>query len=515
MSYRAQLRALTSDELEGRRPGTPGGEKTVEYLTAQFRKLGLKPGNGESYVQQVPLVEIRAGADSTLSVAGGRGALLPLRYGTDMVLWTPRAAPAAALAHSDLVFAGYGIVAPEYRWDDYAGVDVRGKTVLMLVGDPGYATKDPGIFKGLSLSAYGRWSYKLEEAARHGAAGVLLIHDPGPLGFGWNAVKNTWMGAHLELASAAAETSQPAVEGWLSGEAARSLFAQGALDYNAVLAACARPGFKALSMGLNVSAEVHAAVRRFDSPNVVAVLPGSGHRREYVVYGAHWDGLGRDPSGGILGGAVDNASGVAGLVVLAQSFAHTRPPPDRSIAFIAFTAAEPDLLGSRYYVENPVIPLDQIAGVINLDALHVGGRTRDVVIFDAGNSELEDLVHAAALLGGREVRPEPHPEQGLYYSSDEINFARHGVPSLYVKAGVDDAARGPQYGAAQWDDYMAHRYRQAGDKYSEDWNVAGAIEDLALYRQVGERLASMRRFPRWYPNSEFSANHVRGAVTEP
>ena len=239
-------------------------------------------------------------------------------------------------------------------------------------------------------------------------------------------------------------------------------------------------------MGLKVSAEVRATVRRFDSANVIAVVPGSGHRREYVVYSAHWDGLGRDTSGNILTGAVEDASGVAGLLVLAQSFARTHPAPDRSIAFIAFTAAEPDLLGSRYYVENPVIPLDEIAGVINLDGLHVGGRTRDVVIFGAGNSELEDLVRGAALLQGREMRPEPHPEQGLYYASDEINFAHHGVPSLLVRAGIDDAARGPQYGAAQWDDYMAHRYRQSGDRYSEDWNVAGAIEDLALYRQVGE-----------------------------
>ncbi len=512
MSYRTELRALTAEDLEGRRPGTPGGDKTVDFLTAQFRKFHLKPGNGESYVQQVPLVEIRAGTDSTVSIAGGRGALLPLRYGTDVVLWTPRAAPTASLARSDLVFVGYGIVAPEYHWDDYAGTDVRGKTVLVLLGDPGYGTKDPGVFRGLRLTAYGRWSYKLEEAARHGAAGVLLIHDPATLGFGWEAVRNTWMGAHLELASAAAGGNRPAVAGWLAGEAARALFTQGALDYPAILAATARPGFKALNMGLKVSAEVHASVRRFDSQNVIAVLPGFSHRHEYVVYSAHWDSLGRDPAGGILGGAVEDASGVAGLLVLAQSFARARPAPDRSIAFIAFTAAEPDLLGSRYYVENPVIPLDQIAGLINLDALHTGGRTRDVVMFGAGNSELEDLVRAAALLQGREIRPEPHPEQGLFYSSDEVNFARHGVPSLYVKAGIDDAARGPQYGAAQWDDYMAHRYRQAGDSYSEDWSVGGAIEDLDLYRQVGEHLASTRRFPRWYPDSEFSASHSSAAA---
>jgi Zn-dependent M28 family amino/carboxypeptidase len=511
MRYRANLRALTADDLEGRRPGTPGGQKTVDYLTAQFRKFGLKPGNGDNYVQQVPLVEIRSAADPTLSVEGGRGALLPMRQGTDMVLWTPRTTPAAALAHSELVFVGYGIVAREYHWDDYAGVDVRGKTVLVLLGDPGYGSRNPGVFKGLALSAYGGWSYKIEEAERHGAAGVLLIHDPGTLGFGWNAVRSTWMGGHLELASTAARPDAPAIEGWLTGSAGRALFSQATLDYGAIVSAAARPGFKAVSMGLKVSGELHTEVRRFDSPNVIAVVPGSGHRHEYVVYCAHWDGLGRDPSGAVLSGAVEDASGVAELLMLAQSFAHTRPPPDRSIAFVAFTAGEPDLLGSRYYVENPVIPLDQTAGAIDLDGLRFGGRTRDVVILGGGNSELEESVRAAALLQGREVRPEPHPEQGLYYSSDDINFARHGVPALYVKAGIDDAARGPQYGMTQWDEYMAQRYRQAGDKYSEDADIEGAIMDLALYRQVGDRLAATRRFPRWYPDSEFSADHNRAA----
>jgi Zn-dependent M28 family amino/carboxypeptidase len=514
MRFRANLRALTADELEGRRPGTAGAQKTVDYLTAQFRKFGLKPGNGDNYVQQVPLVETRLDSDPTLSIDGGRGALLPLRQGADMVLWTPRTTPTAALAHSDLVFVGYGIVAREYHWDDYAGVDVRGKTVLILLGDPGYGSRSPGVFKGLTLSAYGGWSYKIEEAERHGAAGVLLIHDPGTLGFPWYVVRNTWMGGHLELASAAAPADKPAIEGWLTGAAGLALFSQATLDYGAVIAAAAHPGFKAVNMGLKVSGELHTQVRRFDSPNVVAVVPGSGHRKEYVVYCAHWDALGRDPSGALLSGAVEDASGVAGLLMLAQSFGHSRPPPDRSVAFIAFTAGEQNLLGSRYYVDNPVIPLDQTAGVIDLDGLRVGGRTRDVVILGSGNSELEDSVRGSALLQGREVRPEPHPEQGLYYSSDDINFARHGVPALYVKAGIDDSARGPQFGMAQWDEYRAQRYRQTGDKYSEDGDVEGAIEDLALYRQVGDRLAQTRRFPRWFPDSEFSVEHERAASAD-
>jgi Zn-dependent M28 family amino/carboxypeptidase len=510
--YREDVRMLASDEFDGRKPGTGGEDKTVAFISAQFRRAGLKPASGETYVQAVPLVEIRPGADAALSFQGGRGALLPLGYGSDMVVFSPRAMPAASLAQSDLLFVGYGIVAPEYHWNDYAGADVRGKTVLVLLGDPGYGSRNPGVFKGLSMSAYGNWSYKVAEAARQGAAGVLLIFDQGLAGFGWSAVRNTWTGAQLESPAVADGAATPLIEGWLTGEAGRGLFAQAGLDFGAIQSAAARPGFKPVATGLKVSAEVHSTVRRFNSSNLVGIVPGSGGRHEYVVYTTHWDGLGRDSGGAILAGAEDNASGVAGLLVLAQSFARTRPPAERSAAFIVFTGGESGLLGSRYYVENPVIPLDQMAGVINLDELHLGGPTRDVIVYGAGNSELEDMARAAALLQGREVRPEPHPEQGLYYTSDEINFATHGVPALFFKAGIDDSARGPDYGLAQLDDYRARRFRQPGDKYSDDWKVGGAIEDLRLYYQVGEHLASTRRFPRWYPDSEFSAGHVRAAA---
>jgi Zn-dependent M28 family amino/carboxypeptidase len=514
MRFREYVRTLSSEEYEGRKPGTPGEDKTVAFITAQFHRLGLKPASGESYAQSVPLVEIRAGADATLSVSGGRGALLPLGYGNDMLVFSPRATPSALLARSELVFVGYGIVAPEYHWNDYQGTSVRGKTVLVLLGDPGTASRNPGVFKGLSASAYGSWSYKLSEAARQGAAGVLLLYDAKLLGFGWSAVRNTWGGARLESPAVADDASTPAIEAWLSAEAGRNLIAQAGLDFTALADAASRPGFKGVPTGLKVSAEVHSTVRRFNSTNLVGVLPGSGgaRRHEYVLYTAHWDGLGRDSSGALLPGAED-ASGVAGLLVLAQSFQRTRPAPERSVAFIALTGGAPGLLGSRYYVENPLIALDQTAGVINVDALHQGGPTRDVVIFGAGNSELEDMARAAALLQGRDVRAEPHPEEGLYYTSDQINFALHGVPALEFKAGIDDSARGPEYGLGQLDDFMAHRYRQSADKYDE-WKVGGALEDLKLYFQVGERLATTRRFPRWYPDSEFSASHVRAAASE-
>ncbi len=502
-AFRDDVRTLASDEFEGRKPGTPGEERTVAFLIAQYRKLHLEPGNGDSYVQRVPLVEILAGEDATLSAAG-RGSTRQLRYGKDMVIWTKRVVPAVQLTQSELVFVGYGIVAPEYQWNDYAQLDVRGKTVLVMVGDPGYAGKDQALFKGNTMTHYGTVAYKFEEAARQGAAGVLLIHDPGASGFGWNAVTSTWTGPQLDRAGTDEHEGGAAIEGWLANEAGKSLFGQAGLDYEAQARAAARRGFKAVAMGLKIDGEIHNTIRRFSSSNVIGVLTGGQHRHEYVVYAAHWDHLGRDSRGAIYNGAVDNATGVAGLLMLAQSFHRTRPPPDRSIVFIAFTGGESGLLGSAYYVENPVFPLRQTAGMLNLDGLHIGGRTRDVLVFGAGNSDLEEYVRAAALLQGRVVRPELHPEQGVYFSSDQYNFARHGVPALYFGAGIDDSARGPAWGQAQLEDYMAHRYRRPSDKYTEDWDVRGAVDDLALYYEVGDRLARTRRFPRWYPNSEFS-----------
>lgn len=503
--FRDDVRILASDDFEGRKPGTPGEEKTVAYVVAELRKLGLKPGNGDSYLQQVPLVEILAGGDATL-VISGRSAVKPLAYGKDMVIWTKRELPEGSLHHSELVFVGYGIVAPEYEWNDYAGLDVHGKTVVVMVNDPGYGTHDPKVFRGNAETYYGRWTYKVEEAARQGAAGILMIHDTGAAGYAWNVVVNGRTGPQLEAVTTDGNARRAAIEGWVSAAAANALFTQAGLDFAALTGAAARPGFKAIPMGLAADASVHNTVRRFTSPNIVALLPGAGRKHEYVIYTAHWDHLGRQPAqagGAIFNGAVDNASGVAGLLMLAQSFSRTRPAAERSIAFVVFTAGEAGLLGSAYYVENPIFPLRETAAVLNLDALHIGGPTRDVMIIGYGNSELEDYLREAALLQGREVHPDPTPEQGLYYRSDQFSFARSGVPALYAKAGLDDSARGPAWGQAQLNDYMAHRYHQTGDKYSADWDVRGTVDDLRLYYEVGNRVARSRRFPRWYPNSEF------------
>jgi len=384
---------------------------------------------------------------------------------------------------------------------------------VVMVNDPGYGTQDPRVFRGNAETYYGRWTYKLEEAARQGAAGVLLIHDTGAAGYGWNVVVNGRTGPQLGTAAPDANAGRAAIEGWLSGAAARALFRQCGIDYDAITVAAGHPDFKAVPLGLDVSASVHNTLRRFNSANVIGVLPGSGHKKDYVIYSAHWDHLGRQPpqaGGAIFNGAVDNATGLGGLLMLGQSFQRTKPAADRSIAFIAFTGEESGLLGSAYYVEHPVLPLRETVAVLNLDALHIGGPTRDVMVYGFGNSEMDDYVREAALLQGRETHPDPNPETGMYYRSDQFSFARIGIPAMYVKAGLDDSARGPAYGKAQLDDYMIHRYHQPSDKYSAAWDVRGALDDLRLYYEVGYRLARSRRYPRWYPNSEFrTSRHPR------
>jgi Zn-dependent M28 family amino/carboxypeptidase len=498
--YRAHLSELASDAFEGRKPGGPGEEKTITYLTERFRKLGLKPGNGASYLQTVPLVEMTA-HDASLRVAG-RDGTRSLAYGDDMVIWSRREQAAAALNSSEMVFVGYGM---------YANTDVRGKTVVVLLGEPGGAS-----------SSFGLWDYKFDEAARRGAAGVFVIHDTLGGSLGWKVVVNKYSGPQLHLPASEA-ASRPQIEGWLSSSAARTLFSRMGQDYAALSADAARPGFKAVAMGLSVDAEVHSVIRHLNSANIIAVLPGAKRAREYILYTAHWDHLGSALGGGahganagapaIFNGALDNASGTAGLLMLAQSLSRTRPVADRSIVFLALTAEDSGLLGSKFYVENPIFPLGDTAGVINLDTLHPGGPTRDVVIYGKGNSELEEYARDAATLQGRELRADPAPEQRWYYRSAQFNFAKSGVPALYIKGGLDDAARGPEWGRAQLEDYWANRYCEPGDRYSADWDVRGALDDLRIYLAIGNRLARSRSFPDWYPRSEFRPTRAAPSTT--
>ena len=506
--YREAVRVLASDDFQGRRPGTPGGDKSVAFIADSFRKLHLNPASGTgksaSFLQQVPLVEIAQGGAS-LSVSGQAGTRT-LKLGEDALIWSKRASPSVQLRRSDLVFVGYGTVAPEYSWNDYSGIDVRDKTVVALAGDPGVGGKDPSVFKGNSLTAYGRWEYKVEEAARQGASGVLLVHDPAVIGFGWDTVVSTWGGPQFELAAPDGYASRCAIEGWIQLDAARRLFADAGLDFASAAAAAAHAGFKAVPIHAKLDASLSNVVRPFDSQNVAAWLPGDKRRDEYVLYTAHWDSLGVDRSHGgpaIYAGAVDDATGVAGLLALAQSFVRTKPAPERSIVFLATTAGDPGLLGSTYYAQNPLFPLRRTAAVLDIDGLAPGGHARDLAIFGFGNTDLEETARAVALLQGRETHVDPFPGLGTYYRSDSYAFASYGVPVLFAQSGIDDAARGPVYGRGQRVDFLEQRYHRPADRFTADWNVVGAIDDLTLYYEVGIRVAHSRRFPRWLPDSEF------------
>jgi Zn-dependent M28 family amino/carboxypeptidase len=502
--FRQRVATLTSEEFEGRRPGTAGEQQTVAYISARFRDLGLKPGNGAGYLQAVPLTEASPEPGAALSISG-QGHVATLRYESDMVVWTKRAAAEAVLNHSPVVFAGFGIVAPEFGWDDYAGMDLHGKTVLVLIGDPGHATHDPGVFRGDFTTVYGSPAAKVEAAARRGASGVLLLYDGRDAGIGWQALVNTAAAPQLATADAAGG-DRPLIEGWLSAPAARTVIAQTGMDVGALSAAASRPGFKAVELGLFADAQVHSTIRTLSSSNVIAVLPGRSSPHEYLVYVAHWDGLGRAGAAGpVFPGAVDNASGTAGLLMLAQTFSRMQPAPERTIVFLAATAGEAGSLGSEWYAAHPPFPLADTVAVVNLDALHIGGPTRDVSVFGLGSSELDVFVRDAAILQGRELHGEPSPGKGLYYRSDHFPFARRGVPVVYAVGGIDDSARGPAYGRQALEDYESNRQRQAGDAYSPEWDVRGTLEDLRLYYAVGVRLAQTRRFPNWYPASDYRA----------
>lgn len=505
---------LASDAYAGRAPATPGEERTIAYLVQQFKALGLAPGNGDSYLQQVPVTELVTDPNTELTVRG-KDFSTRLHYGDEMVVFTQRQVEHSALVDSPLVFVGYGIVAPERDWNDYAGVDVRGKTVVILINDPGYATRDESLFNGIAMTWYGRWVYKYEEAARQGAAGALIIHETGAAAYGWEVVYNSWTGPQISLTSPDKNADKSEVIGWLSQDSARALFAGADLDYAALVAAAARPGFRALPMGdLKASISLQNTVRGSASNNVIAVIPGASRPDETIIYTAHWDhlGIGEEGDGdNIFNGAVDNATGTAGLLSLARLFSELPAAPQRTVAFLAVTAEESGLLGSQWYGENPLFPLETTVANINMDGLPVYGPMRDMVVVGYGNSELEDYLRTAlARQKGRYVAPEPHPERGSYYRSDHFNFARHGVPALYAESGEDSLDHGREWGARQKRAYIDERYHSPRDEYDPGWDLSGAGLDIMLYFDIGLQLSMESGFPNWYPGTEFRA--VRDAT---
>jgi Zn-dependent M28 family amino/carboxypeptidase len=514
-TLRTATQILSSDQFEGRAPTTPGEEKTVRFLAERFQQAGLQPGNNGSWFQEVPLVETTA-TPTPLRISGGNGPLA-FQYRTDMVANSYQVQPRIALENSDIVFVGYGINAPERGWNDYAGLDVRGKTVIILVNDPDWQTQAlQGPFNGRAMTYYGRWTYKYEEAARQGAAAALIVHETEPASYGWNVVQSSWTGPQYNMDDPNNHMDQSKVIGWLTRDAAARLFANSGLDYAQLSEAAKQKGFRAVPLRSKASISLTQAIKRQKSRNVIGILPGTTRPNEYVIYTAHWDHLGRcdaDKTGDdICNGALDNATGTAGLIALAEAHAKAGRP-DRSIIFLAVTAEESGLLGSRYYAENPIYPLAQTVGGINMDGLNVAGNTRDLIVIGRGKSELEDYFERAARDMNLTVKNEPTPEAGYYYRSDHFSLAKFGVPMLYAEGGEDLVNGGLAAGRAAAEDYRANRYHQPSDEYDPSWDWSGAIRDLQIYYRIGRELAESGAWPNWYKGDEFRAIRDRSRAT--
>ena len=509
-SYRKHIEVLSSDAFEGRAPGTEGEKKTLAYIEQQFRAAGLKPGIGNSFLQPVPVVEIMPHADAAMQLTGAGGKSLALNSPDDVVVWSKRPVPSTGIANAEVVYAGYGIVAPEYGWDDYAGLDVRGKLVLALVNDPGYATQDPKLFTGNAMTYYGRWDYKFAEALRHGAAGLLVIHETKAAGYPWDVPRNGATKPQFDLRIDDYATKRLALEGWITEDAASRVLSAAGMDFAALKKAASMRGFKGKATGLSASMSVRNDVRNAVSYNVVGMVPGSKRPNEAFVYTAHWDHLGKnaDPKPGedaIFNGAQDNATGISALIELGREFAALKPAPQRSVMFVAVTAEESGLLGSEYFAAHPPIPVAQMVAGINMDNLYSVGKTRDMTVIGYGKSELDDDLLRATAKQGRVPKPEPSPEKGFYYRSDHFNLAKVGVPMLYTKSGIDSPTLGAEHGKQWLAEYTAKRYHQASDEYSPDWDVSGTLQDLQVYYDVGLGIANSSRWPNWRADSEFRA----------
>ncbi|MFN2301662.1 MAG: M28 family metallopeptidase [Gammaproteobacteria bacterium] len=495
------ISVLASDEFEGRAPSSRGEELTVAYLSEQLRELGVIPGNGSSFTQRVPLVAI-TGEPSPLRIQGGDGEPMVLQHREDAVLWTRRVIERAGIADSELVFVGYGIVAPEYGWNDYDGIDVEGKTVVMLVNDPGFATGDDALFTGRAMTYYGRWTYKYEEAARQGAAGALIIHETEPASYPWEVVTGSWTGAQFGMITEDMNMSRAAIEGWITAGAARELFERAGSSLDEMKNAAQTRGFQPVALGLNATASVTNTTRESVTQNVIGMIRGDQNPDEYVIYTAHWDHLGRDGDD-IYNGAVDNASGTAALLVLAEAYAALERPPARTVVFLAVGAEEQGLLGSAYYAANPVLPLADTVAVINMDALNYIGPTRDITVVGYGASELDRYVDEVAEEFKREVKPDQRPEAGIYYRSDHFSFAKTGVPALYPNMGRDLVNGGRERGMQLASEYNAERYHKPADKYSPDMDWTGAAADVQMFFEIGRRIADSSDWPNWVEGNEF------------
>ena len=505
------IAVLASDEFGGRAPSSPGEERTIAYLAGEFRRLGLQPGNGDSYFQDVPLVDITGDAERAPFVVTGEGDPMSFTYADEFVTWTTRVVERSAVEDSEMVFVGYGIVAPEFGWDDYAGVDVEGKTVVILVNDPGYATQDPEVFSGNSMTYYGRWTYKFEEAARQGAAAALIVHETAPAAYGWETVRNSWTGPQFNLQPEDGNAGRVAIEGWMTEQTSRALFDRVGLDFDELHARADAGSLSPVPMGLSLTTSVENALRFSDSKNVIAILPGAVAPEEYFIYMAHWDHFGTDEAlvaageDGIYNGALDNASGTAALLELAEAYAGLPDAPRRSIVFLAVTAEEQGLLGSAHYAADPVYPLARTVAGLNMDGLSNFGPTRELVVQGYGMSELDRIADNAAAAQGRRIDPDPEPEKGYYFRSDHFELAKLGVPMIYPGPGIDHVERGREYGLEQNAKYVAERYHMVTDEFDETWDLTGAVADVVLYYEIGRAVIESDTWPSWNEGTEFRA----------
>jgi len=509
------IKVLASDEFEGRGPGTLGEDKTVAYLTEQFRRAGLKPGNPDgTFVQDVPLVGFQAKATSgTLRFAGST---IGLDSASAWVAVSRRFVPETVVKDSEVVFVGYGVVAPEYGWDDYKGVDVRGKTVVMLINDPAVPDPehpdqlDPKVFGGKAMTYYGRWTYKYEIASSKGAAACLIVHDTVPAAYPWQVVVGSWGRENFDLPAPNDNAARTAVEAWVALDTAKAICQAGGLDFDTLAREARRREFRPVPLGAKADLKVENTIRRIASKNVIARIEGSDPalKNEHVVYTAHWDHLGRDPKltgDQIYNGAADNASGCAALLELARGFNTIEPKPKRSVLFLAVTAEEKGLLGAKYYAESPLYPLETTLADINMDVINLWGRTRDIVSVGLGNTTLDDLLIAAAQSQDRTVGGDPDAEKGSFYRSDHFEFAKQGVPALNAKGGIDYLGQSSDYGKIKRDDYTKNDYHKPSDEVKPGWNLAGAVEDLQLLMSVGYLVAATDQAPEWKPGTEFQA----------
>ena len=510
-------KTLSSDAFGGRKPGTIGAQRTLDFLVGEFKRMGLQPGNHGSWFQTVP-------ADSTLLLnhdvklevtAGDKQ--VSFANQADMVVQTLQSKPQVDLKHSPIVFLGYGVDAPQWHWNDYRGVDVKGKTVIVLVNDPGFASGDPKLFNGRAMTYYGRWTYKYAEAALQGAAACFIVHtSDAAAGYPFSVLQNSDSGPQLSLPPRVDPAPRLPVAGWLTHASATRLFAAAGLDFDQLAAAAAKPGFKPVPLQATASIRLHNKISHFESKNVLAMVKGATRPDEVVVYSAHWDHLGTDPSRkghDIYNGAIDNGTGLSMLLEIADAFAHQKAAPQRSVLFFMPTLEESGMLGSQYYAAQPVFPLNRTVADITVDALPIIGRARDMTVIGMGQSQLEDMLARVLKTQDRVTAPETTPENGFYFRSDHFNFAKVGVPALLASSGLDLLDGGKAAGQKAANDYTAHRYHTPNDVFNPHWDYSGILEDTQALYELGQQLSQPGVWPGWYPDSPFKAK--RDAMLAP